>query len=61
MIPGITIIYRPRFTAPGGWFAWVRRHGETRLLWWPVSEAQAMDWYDAHFGRRYSSLMRFTR
>lgn len=49
---GYTIIYRPRFMKPGKWFAWVRRDGYRTLHWWPVSEAEAMQWYD-EFKARY--------
>lgn len=52
-----SIVYRPRFKKPGRWFAWVRVPGQRDLKYWPVSEREAMEWYDNNLpllnGRNY--------
>ncbi len=49
----IVIVYRPVYTVPGGWFAWVAKDNDDhlpawkrRLVWWPITETQALEWYD---------------
>lgn len=53
------IVYRPRFVvydgllrSQGFWRAWVRDPAVNKLKYWPVTEAEAMAWYDANLPMR---------